>query len=185
MVLIRFASLVLGLLYLLHALRDSSVYAQGSGMHGNKLMEVDDVSAASARKMMLKGRKMLADEAPRREVEKEEDQLNGGTSKISGKDPNASKRTAKSQDHFNNKINNSPMLKPNTKKESVHFPSTKPHDYYHLPDSRAVSTKSTTSKYESEGLFDDRAISEIANLMRKDYTDTHRSPPINNQEPND
>lgn len=53
-------------------------------MHGNRLMEVDDVSATSARKMMLGGRKMLADEAPRREVEKEEDKLNGGTSKISG-----------------------------------------------------------------------------------------------------
>lgn len=52
-------------------------------MQGNRLMVVDDVPATPARKMKLQGRKMLAEEVSRREIEKEEE-LNGGTSKISG-----------------------------------------------------------------------------------------------------
>ncbi|XP_058187788.1 uncharacterized protein LOC131304547 [Rhododendron vialii] len=185
MVLMRFASLVLGLIYLLHVLRGSSACGhEGSGMQGNRLMVVDDVPATPARKMKLEGRKMLAEEVPRREIEKEEE-TNGGTSKISGKDPNASKRAARSQDHFNNKVNNSPTLKANTMREPVHFPSIKPH-YYHFQDSKAISTESARARQdESRTLFDDRAIAEIANLMRKDYGNIHGSPPSNNREPND
>lgn len=52
-------------------------------MQGNRLMVVDDVLATPARKMKLQGRKMLAEEVPRREIEKEEEP-NVGTSKISG-----------------------------------------------------------------------------------------------------
>ncbi|CAL5367517.1 unnamed protein product [Camellia sinensis] len=90
----RFASLLLCLLYALHALRDSSIYAhEGSEMHGNRLILtgenvftvqkelLGDVSNGNARKMKLGGRKMMAGEVPRKEIEKE---VNGEASKISG-----------------------------------------------------------------------------------------------------
>ncbi|KAI8029808.1 hypothetical protein LOK49_LG01G03614 [Camellia lanceoleosa] len=211
----RFASLLLCLLYALHALRDSSVYAhEGSEMHGNRLILtgenvftvqkelLGDVSNGDARKMKLGGRKMMAGEVPRKEIEKEG---NGEASKISGMDTIASKRTGRSQDRLNVQ-NSNPMFEPNTlkpaslgitEKEPVQFASTKPHQFQ---DSKAVSTSGTLNsssrpnnkqvsqdqKDESQGFLE--ADVEVVNMTSKDYggmDNPRRKPPINNDKPND
>ncbi|XP_028085146.1 uncharacterized protein LOC114286221 isoform X1 [Camellia sinensis] len=211
----RFASLLLCLLYALHALRDSSIYAhEGSEMHGNRLILtgenvftvqkelLGDVSNGNARKMKLGGRKMMAGEVPRKEIEKE---VNGEASKISGTDTIASMRTGRLQDHLNVQ-NNNPMFEPNTlkpaslgitEKEPVQFASTKPHQFQ---DSKAVSTSGTLNsssrpnnkqvsqdqKDESQGFLE--ADVEVVNMTSKDYggmDNPRRKPPINNDKPND
>ncbi|GMP28576.1 hypothetical protein CsSME_00004058 [Camellia sinensis var. sinensis] len=211
----RFASLLLCLLYALHALRDSSIYAhEGSEMHGNRLILtgenvftvqkelLGDVSNGNSRKMKLGGRKMMAGEVPRKEIEKE---VNGEASKISGTDTIASMRTGRLQDHLNVQ-NNNPMFEPNTlkpaslgitEKEPVQFASTKPHQFQ---DSKAVSTSGTLNsssrpnnkqvsqdqKDESQGFLE--ADVEVVNMTSKDYggmDNPRRKPPINNDKPND
>ncbi|GFZ19023.1 hypothetical protein Acr_27g0007620 [Actinidia rufa] len=166
----RLASLVLCLLYLLHALRDSSAYAhQTSEMHGNGQIltgenvasfqkeTVEDVRVATTRKVKLGGRKMEA--VSRRESEKE-----GETSVISGATHDFARQCNElegKQDYLNEKLvlrdkrkdrnaskrvgrsqdqHNSPMLETKTLKP-VHFPSTNPHG--HFQASNAVPTKAT------------------------------------------
>lgn len=71
-------------------------------MQGNRLMAVDDIPATPARRMKLEGRKMLSAEVPRREIEKEEE-LNGGTSKISGASATHSARKCHGKKNLNAK----------------------------------------------------------------------------------
>ncbi|XP_028085147.1 uncharacterized protein LOC114286221 isoform X2 [Camellia sinensis] len=189
-------------------------FLKGSEMHGNRLILtgenvftvqkelLGDVSNGNARKMKLGGRKMMAGEVPRKEIEKE---VNGEASKISGTDTIASMRTGRLQDHLNVQ-NNNPMFEPNTlkpaslgitEKEPVQFASTKPHQFQ---DSKAVSTSGTLNsssrpnnkqvsqdqKDESQGFLE--ADVEVVNMTSKDYggmDNPRRKPPINNDKPND
>ncbi|CAK9155964.1 unnamed protein product [Ilex paraguariensis] len=199
-----FTSLVVCLLFVLHGLRSSSAHShQGRGRSMNELTaNIEDVAptqkeltnrallAGAAKKGLVGGRKMVEDKELRKKIEKEEE-LNGKTSKISGKDKNASKDSLGGPEGLLNT-----QIKPvqsNTKPQQP-LGSKAVSKKAHLGTS-SKSSKTVTSEYqkhetsqkdESKGLAD--AADKIANLMRKDYEgmdSPRRNPPINNHEPMD
>ncbi|KAF2299270.1 hypothetical protein GH714_031169 [Hevea brasiliensis] len=178
MVCIRFISLVLGLLFLLNALRYySCAHAHQQVLlllllisdQLSKMQElVDGFTTTSTRKLGLGGRKVVTHEVlMRRNFEKELSTSNGGASEdISGEHSHAVVKSLQvSEDQFLNfnhqknmnslkpKAQNSgswgsPRSEPEPEPEPVHFPNTKPRHSHQ--DSKKLPTKALESLSRSD-----------------------------------
>ncbi|XP_042974155.1 uncharacterized protein LOC122305635 isoform X2 [Carya illinoinensis] len=165
MVYLRFTSFVLGLLFVMHALGNSSacthqgeeglaVAARGKNVAVPKGVLLDGGNALGLRKIGFGGRRKMAEQKVSSKEIEVEGRVNGAgtTSKISGKDSNASKNSPgrSSQDHkVSDQSNKNTLPKasksaglgsPRSKLITAHFPNTKPES---PQDSKAVPTKAS------------------------------------------
>ncbi|KAG2710882.1 hypothetical protein I3760_04G050000 [Carya illinoinensis] len=211
MVHLRFTSFVLGLLFVMPLLRESSAYAQQ--------VPADGVNGAGLGKIWHGGRKMAVQKVLlSEEIEREDHGLNGRTSEISGEDGNASDNSpgGLSQDKLINAQNNMNMLRPKSSKsaswgipritiEPAQFPNTNPDQQYYRDSAKAVLSNKAASlgsssrsdktvsdhqeRYDTSLQRDEtqrllEATKEIVSLMHKDYGKmARRKPPSNNQDP--
>ncbi|KAM3713009.1 hypothetical protein ACJW31_01G222500 [Castanea mollissima] len=204
----RFTSFLLGLLFVMHALRNSSAYSH-PGEEGLEATRknvgvqkglLDGVNTAGLRKIGLGGRKMAVHKVLMSKEIKEQDVT---TSEISGKDSDASKKPLDCSQYEVNVQNNLNKLEPKSSKSaSFRIPRSKPAQPQNSQDSKAASTKASlesssrsdnkpasletyhTSQRDHEARWLLQATKEIVNLMHKDYQGMgHRKPPINNHEP--
>ncbi|KAG6720753.1 hypothetical protein I3843_03G076600 [Carya illinoinensis] len=166
MVYLRFTSFVLGLLFVMHALGNSSacthqgeeglaVAARGKNVAVPKGVLLDGGNALGLRKIGFGGRRKMAEQ----KVSSKEIEVEGEVAKTSsfvmnisclnaGKDSNASKNSPgrSSQDHKSNKntlpkaSKSAGLGSPRSKLITAHFPNTKPES---PQDSKAVPTKAS------------------------------------------
>nr|XP_023873121.1 uncharacterized protein LOC111985691 [Quercus suber] len=204
----RFTSFLLGLLFVMHALRNSSAYSH-PGEEGLEATRknfgvqkglLDGVDTAGLKKIGLGGRKMAVHKVlMSKEIEKQD----VTTSEISGKDTDASKKPLDCSQYKVNVQNNLNKLEPKSSKSaSFRIPRSKPAQPQNSQDSKAASTKASlesssrsdnkpayletnhTSQRDHEARWLLQATKEIVNLMHKDYKGMgRRKPPINNHEP--
>ncbi|XP_023873121.2 uncharacterized protein LOC111985691 [Quercus suber] len=204
----RFTSFLLGLLFVMHALRNSSAYSH-PGEEGLEATRknfgvqkglLDGVDTAGLKKIGLGGRKMAVHKVL---MSKEIEKQHVTTSEISGKDTDASKKPLDCSQYKVNVQNNLNKLEPKSSKSaSFRIPRSKPAQPQNSQDSKAASTKASlesssrsdnkpayletnhTSQRDHEARWLLQATKEIVNLMHKDYKGMgRRKPPINNHEP--
>ncbi|KAF8399228.1 hypothetical protein HHK36_015093 [Tetracentron sinense] len=174
------------------------VVAEGNGVgasRGNTVSIEKELfngvpTAAAAENKRLGGRKMVSNNVLRKEMIRKEEDLNRGTSKISGATHSVGKCNPERKGELNVEcklsdrshlpvkvnMNNGNMIEPKTlnsaSMEISGMSDQESHDHF--------------QKSESQKLLE--AANEIVNLMHKDYTGMdkpRRTPPINNHQPLD
>ncbi|XP_077236627.1 uncharacterized protein LOC143878210 isoform X2 [Tasmannia lanceolata] len=194
MIPIRFTSLLLGILLVILAVKDSIAHThqEAASTADNYRFVVNngysaanqelsgDVDASNDKKW-LKGRKMAVDNVLRKEMK--EELVNKDASKISGKGKNASNKpfgqsqTGMDDKKSGNKLNPKTLYAVQRKRTDLpNSPQLNSHAF------EATSTNDLSETVESEKLL--QGAIETMNMVSMDYKDDPpRKPPINNAQP--